>query len=223
MVSVFFIGNSFNKKLSIFSILLTLVLLLGLLSTLSTSNIVAAIVGILIISLFSYRGLFKRIFIIAFMGYALLFILTSQIEPDMYEVIFSQFDPSGEKMTAMMNFGSSSILENSISILIGHEHLSGLSNMGQFTEFAILSMLTNFGLVTMIPLISLLCYPIYIFLISKKEIKREMWIPFVTVCTGLLTLWHYGSLFRSTSVFLFFAFYSMVIKKYLNRRIQYSN
>ena len=123
----------------------------------------------------------------------------------------------------MMNFGSNSILEKSISIIIGHEHLSGFSDMGRLTEFAIFTMLMNFGLFPMIPLISLLCYPIYIFLISKKEIKREMWIPIVTVCTGLLTLWHYGSLFRSTSVFLFFAIYSMVIKKYLNRRLQYSN
>ena len=110
-----------------------------------------------------------------------------------------------------------------MNIIIGHEHLTGLSDMGYFTEVAILSMLTNFGLVTMIPLILFLCYPIYIFLISKKEIKREMWIPIVTVCTGLLTLLHYGSLFRSTSIFLFFALYSMVIKKYLNGRLQYIN
>ena len=107
--------------------------------------------------------------------------------------------------------------------MFGHEHLTRFSDMGRSTEASILTLLVNFGLFTMIPLILILCYPIYIFLISKKEIKREMWVPIVTVCTGLLTLWHYGSLFRSTSIFLFFAFYSMVIKKYLNGRLQYIN
>jgi len=223
MVSVFSIGNVFNKKSSIFSILLTFVFLLGLLSTLSLANIVAAIVGILIITLFSYGGLFKRISIIAVIVFSLLFLATRQIEENQYDEVFNNFDPSGEKIETMLNLGSSSILERSISIMFGHEHLTRFSDMGNSTEASIVTLLVNFGLFTMIPLILILCYPIYIFLISKKEIKREMWVPIVTVCTGLLTLLHYGSLFRSTSIFLFFAFYSMVIKKYLNGRLQYIN
>ena len=223
MVSVYSFGYTFYKKTSILTICLTLLILLGLFSTLSTANIIAAIVCIIIISLFSYRGLFKRIFIIAVMGYALLFFSTFQIEPDAYEDVFNQLDPSGSKMNAMMNLGSSSASERIISMLFGHERSSGISDMGYYSEAAIVVMLMEFGIVTFIPLMLFFCYPIYIFLISNKEIRREMWVPFVTVLTGLLTFWHYGSLFRSTSIFLFFAFYSMVIKKYLNRRLPYSN
>ena len=221
MASVYCIGYAFYVKKSILTYFLTLVVVTGLLSTLSMANIIAAIVGITIIGLYSSRGLFKRIFIIAVMGYLLL--LLFQVEMNYFGQVSPDFDPSGRKMTSMMNLGSSSSLERITSIIFGHEHLSGISDMGYYTEFAILNMLTRFGIVTFIPLISLLCYPIYIFFISKKEIRREMWVPFVTVCTGLLTLWHYGSLFRSTSIFLFFAFYSMTIKKYLKERYQYKN
>ena len=124
-------------------------------------------------------------------------------------------DPSGEKMIDMMNLGNNSTSERILSIIIGHEYLSDISNMGDRTELGILKIFTNLGIFTAIPFMSLICYSIYIYLISEKKIKRVMWVPFITVCTGLLTLLHYGSLFRTTSIFLFFTFYSMVIKEYL--------
>lgn len=224
MASVYCIGNTFYKKKSILFYFLALVIVTGLLSTLSMSNIIAAIVGIMILVLFAYRGgLFKRIFIIAVMGYAIIFIATFQVESYAYDEIFNQFDPSGVKMTAMMNLGSSSTSARIVSMLFGHDRSSMISDMGYYTEAAIVVMLMDFGLVTFIPLMMVLCFPIYLYFISNKELRNEMWIPFVTVCTGLLTLWHYGSLFRSTSIFLFFAFYSMAIKKYLNGRYQYRN
>jgi len=220
MASVYCVGHTLYKKTNIFTIFLSVVILLGLLSTLSIANIFAAIIGITIISLFSYRGLFKRIFIIVVIGYALLFNSTFQSTQDQFRVtaidVFSSLnlETSGGKMEAMLNVGSSDTSERIISMLFGHERSSGISNMGYYSEISFVIMLMEFGIVTFILLMMVLCFPIYIYFISNKKLRNEMWIPFVTVCTGILTLWHYGSLLRSTSIFLFFAFYSMVIKKY---------
>jgi len=222
MVSVFSLGNSFNKKTSIFSILLTLVFLLGLLSTLSLSNIIVAIFGIIMIIMFSYHGFYKKIFILVAVGYALTFIITFHLEPEKYEEVFNQLNPSGSKMTAMMNLGSSGTLERLISMILGHERSSRISDLGYIAESAIVVMLMEFGIITFIPFMMVLCFPVFLFF-TNKNLRNEMWIPFITFITGLLTLLHYGSLFRSTSMFLFFAFYSMIIKKYLVGNVNTKN
>jgi len=216
MASVYCCGQAFYGKKSILKYFLALLVIVGLLSTLSLANIIAAIIGITIIGLFAYRSLFKRIFIIAVMGYALFLISTHQTGPDTYGEVFNQLDPSGVKMTAMVNLGSSSTSARIVSMLLGHDRSSMISDMGDRAEAAIVVMLMEFGIVTFIPLMMVLCFPIYLYFISNKELRNEMWVPYVTVLTGLLTLWHYGSLFRSTSIFLFFAFSSMVFKVYVD-------
>ena len=126
-------------------------------------------------------------------------------------------------MQAMMNVGDSNIFENIITMLIGHEDATGISNLGYFAEASIVVLLMQLGILTFIPLLSLLCFPFYLYYKSSKETRILIWVPVVTVFVGILSLWHYGSLFRSTSVFLFYAFYSLAIKEYFLYQLKSKN
>jgi len=72
------------------------------------------------------------------------------------------------------------------------------------------------GIITFSVFMFVTGFPLYLFLSSNKYLRIKMIVPAITVFTGLLTLWHYGSLYRSTSIFLFFAFSSIILKKYVS-------
>jgi len=222
MVSVFSVGKLlFEKKNKILVLILTIIILFGLFSTLSTSNIIAGIIGITIVAFYPSRGIVIRIIYLSITGYLIFlffqggFFLFDQVSPDL--------DMESGKMKQMTQLGTSSYSNIIISSLLGHEHLSGISDLGKSTEIALFSMITYLGIITIIPLLSLICYPFYIYLNSNQVIKEKMWVPIITLFTGIITLWHYASLFRSTSIFLFFAFYSMVIKTYSERKFHLWN
>ena len=62
-----------------------------------------------------------------------------------------------------------------------------------------------------ITLMFLLLYPIYNYL--KINSGYNNLYNVIAVSIAILTLWHYGSLFRSTSIFIFYAIYALSIKK----------
>lgn len=222
MSSVFIIGYSFyhkNKTLKVLSVIVILIILLGLITTMSTANIIAAIFGIVFINFFSYRGLIKRLIIISVIGFIVYNIFQNEL--NLFGIMSPDLNPSGVKMQAMMNMGDSDMLERFSSIIFGHERTTRFSNMGYYSEAAIVVMLMEVGLFTFIPMVCLMLLPIYYYYSSAKEIRKDFWVPVVTVMVGLLTLWHYGSLHRSTSIFLFYAFYAMAIKGYITKSSEY--
>ena len=221
MVSVFCMGKLIFEKRNLLMFTVTLIVLLGLFSTLSTANIVAAIYGIIIVSFYPYTGAIKRLTYLFIFGSIIFFVF--QNEFGLLDKVSPDFSIKSDKMQQMTQLGTSSYSNIIISSLLGHEHLSGISDLGKSTEIALFSIITYLGIITIIPLLILLCFPFYIYIKALKPIKNEIWVPTITIFTGIITLWHYASLFRSTSIFLFFAFYSMVIKTYSERKFHLWN
>jgi hypothetical protein len=216
MSSVYLMGYIFFIRKNILIVMTTLVSIIGLITTLSTANIIVSALGIFIVAFFKIdKKIFGRFILLFLVSFSMIFIFTTYLDYDWIGVFFEQLNPSGEKMTNMAEFGTSSGLENIISIFFGHGMNSGISDLAGITEIGLISMVLNFGILLFIPVFIILAYPIYLFIKSNKNARSKMWVPFVAFCTGLISLWHYGSVFRSTNIFIFYAFSSMVFKVYL--------
>jgi hypothetical protein len=221
MTSVYLVGTYFfaNKRPILFFV--ALINIIGLLTTLSTANIIIGFLGMFLISFFKLKGINSRIITTSFVFFVIFITFITFFNPEEYRDLYLQFDLQGEKMIAMRNTGSSDSITKFISMLLGHESNSGISDLTQWSEAGIVNILMNLGLFVFLVFIATVTYPLYLYFSATKDNKNKMWIPFITICTGLLTLLHYGSLFRSTSIFLFFAFSSMIFKIYLSN--DYSN
>lgn len=221
MTSVYLVGTYFfaNKRPILFFV--ALINIIGLLTTLSTANIIIGFLGMFLISFFKLKGITSRIITTSFVFFVIFITFITFFNPEEYRDLYLQFDLQGEKMIAMRNTGSSDSITKFISMLLGHESNSGISDLTEWTEAGIVNILMNLGLFVFLVFIATITYPLYLYFSATKNNKNKMWIPFITICTGLLTLLHYGSLFRSTSIFLFFAFSSMIFKIYLSN--DYSN
>ena len=224
MTSVYLVGTYFfaNKRPILFFV--ALINIIGLLSTLSTANVIIGFLGMFMISFFKLKGINSRIITTAFVLFVIFTTFISFFNPEEYYELYTQFDWQGEKMMALRNTGSSDKLSVLISLFFGHELRTGISDLSSITEAGIVSVLMDLGLFAFLVFIATLTYPLYLYFSATKDNKNKMWISFITICTGLLTLMHYGSLLRSTSIFLFFAFSSMVFKVYIeNNQIKKMN
>jgi len=211
--SVFIAGNFFYYKNNKFiEALLLIISLLALFTTLSLANIIACIIGLIIINFSVSKGLFIRTLFSLSVVISLLYFFETYFEIAKY--VLPQLDLSGDKMEGMLRFGESTFFENFISFLFGHESYTGISDLGYHTEIAYLSILMQYGILVAIPFFILLTLPIYLYIKSSKKLRNEIFVAVVSISIGVLTLWHYGSLIRSSSIFLFYALYSIVIKKF---------
>jgi len=87
---------------------------------------------------------------------------------------------------------------------IGHDSIIGSIS----TEVAFLNLILEQGVFSACLLFWILIYPAYIFLRSKSESLQSL--PYLAaVIFGFLSLAHYGSLFRITSIALFYAMYAL--------------
>lgn len=92
---------------------------------------------------------------------------------------------------------------------VGHGQASG-SHMVDI-EIALMKLVVQFGIVHAVVLFWILLYPVLLFL--KTRCRDLHALPMVApVFFGFMSLAHYGSLLRETSVFLFYAFYALSLQ-----------
>lgn len=206
---IYLIGDIFaKKKYKLLKLFVVLIGFFALVTTLSLANIIAFFVGLFIINFYSIRNLIPRtIFSCSFIFLILLFFENNF---NFSKYILPQLDPSGVKFQAMLNTGSSSLFENLITLTFGHERLTQISNIGYFSESAFVVLFTNLGLIPFFSFMALVLLPLYNYIISDS--KELIFFKTVSVFVAVLTLWHYGSLLRSTSIFIFYAIYSLSIR-----------
>lgn len=211
--SVFIAGNLFFfKKNRILNAFLLFLSLIALICTLSLANIIACLVGLIIINFSVYKGLVVRTSLSFFVFILIIYFFESFFDISKY--VLPQLDPSGYKVKAMLITGESNVFQNIMTILIGHESSTGISDLGYFSEIAFVVLLMKYGILVFLPFMLVLILPIYLYLKSSKTFRKTIFVETLTLSIAVLTLWHYGSLVRSTSIFLFYALYSIVIKKY---------
>jgi hypothetical protein len=88
----------------------------------------------------------------------------------------------------------------------GHGYLGSNEELG--TEIAFLKGILNFGVFSAGLLYWILIYPLYVYFVNKS--CSISLLPYLAaIVFGFLSLLHYGSLFRITSIVLFYAIYSL--------------
>ena len=211
--SIFIAGNLFYKKERRFvNFIFLIISLVGLITTLSLANIIACLIGLIVINFSVKKGLVLRTFFTFSILISIMYFFDVYFEISKY--VLPQLDPSGVKMNAMLITGESNVFQNLLTILIGHESSTGISDLGYFSEIAFIGLLMKYGILVFLPFMLVLTLPIYLYLKSTKSMRKTIFVEALTLSIAVLTLWHYGSLVRSTSIFLFYALYSMVIKNY---------
>jgi hydrogenase maturation factor len=112
------------------------------------------------------------------------------------------------KMARGLDMGT--LLSSIPFFLVGHAAAYG--NGIAETEIAHVKILSQLGILHTTVLYSVLLYPVVLFVRVRRSCAGAL--PAVAViCFGVLSLTHYGSLMRSTNVFLFYAVYSVCLRQ----------
>ena len=121
-------------------------------------------------------------------------------------------DADWHGMTSRLDLNS--LIASIPYIFIGHIQ----SFLGGGTEVALLKTFYELGIINTIILFLILLYPLIIF--YKLKNKKITTLPYqAAIFFGFLSLLHYGSLFRITSVFLFYVFYALFLKTYRDNQV----
>jgi hypothetical protein len=181
----------------------------ALLMTQSASNIAAFFVGLLFI-IYAHRGqLLKVMAPAALTAGALLFVFAHflGVHAGMLWQWSQRVAPSGAwgDMTAL---GITDPVMDLLTVFTGHGSSLGISKVGDVTELGFVKMLMDSGLISFLVFVILLTYPVLKYISLKNPDKRHL-IPYVApVIVGFISLWHYGSVLRTTNIFVFFALYA---------------
>jgi hypothetical protein len=107
---------------------------------------------------------------------------------------------------------ASSILSSIHSILFGFGYFFEVPMIR--SEVAFIKLLVEFGLVPFLILMTICFCPLYYIFNAKKSIRSHLLIAGMPTFSGALTLLHYGSLFRVTSIGLYCVIIALFFKEY---------
>ena len=90
------------------------------------------------------------------------------------------------------------------------------------TEIGFIGTLMEYGFLYFSLFMLLLSYPVVVYF---KQIKpTKIAIPYVVaVFVGFLSLWHYGTVLRTTNIFVYFSIYAIALKNLYNSAEKGSN
>jgi hypothetical protein len=207
MAVCFFLIKFFvNKKIHDLGIFI--VALLSLTLTQSAANIIISLATLLIFCIYL---LAKNITVSTYFYsmIAMMFVIILIISLGDVMGIFTQRFGAGADWAGMLaHLDLDSFISAIPYFIVGHATAFG-SNMIH-TEIGMLGTALELGIVHVAILYGILLFPFYLFLKSKNFCIEAL--PSLAAITfGFLSLLHYGSLLRVTSVFLFYAFYTICL------------
>lgn len=104
-------------------------------------------------------------------------------------------------------------LWDAAALLFGHGMSLQISRIGEVAEVSMLKGLVEYGVIHELVIFSLLLYPVALFFSKKYRYYRLDALPYVAaVAVGVLSQWHYGSVMRTTNIFVFFALYAQALR-----------
>jgi hypothetical protein len=217
--------------------------LLAILFTLSTSNTIVAAAAIVLIVFYYFRR--KKYFntILVSLPFIVFFFylnltpdnLTKASDINVVDAVYMKIDPRTADWTALLTLrtddnrltqdgtlvcyywqdGCSYIFNEFGGLIIGHEGATQMGEYGRITEIGLLRMMWETGFTSFLCFLLVIFFPALLYFTSDKFTRRAMFPYFCAVATGLATLIHYGALFRTTNIFIFYAFYGACIRQYL--------
>lgn len=214
---VFWFGMIMTRRGLRYVIISMPLFIVALLMTFSVSNIFAAFAGIVAIIIYQMSSMrLKNIspVISVFIVGSIMYLLIDH---------FSSFDwslvtkwvtksQSGDEWKVITTIGASDFWADIFMLFAGHNVTANISNISFVTEFAVLQMAYSSGLFILIISLLLMLYPVLCFFKSSRHTRKMMLPAVAAVAVGVLSLWHYGSLLRSTNIFLFYTMFAIAIQ-----------
>ena len=207
MAACFFLIKFFVRK-TIYDLGFFLFAMLSLTLTQSAANILIAIATS---SIFCVYILFKRrqvstyfylviavIFIILFIGRF----------GEMMSIFIQRVGEDGDWGGMLAHLDLDSFISNIPYFIVGHATAFGSEMI--HVEIGMIGTALELGAVHVAIFFGMLVFPLFLFL-KSKYVCYEALPSLAAISFGFLSLLHYGSLLRVTSVFLFFAFYAVCL------------
>ena len=214
IIGIFLIANLLTKesKNKLFTFCCLLIGTPALLLTTSASNI-STFLFTAIIMLLIFCRTFIRFSMFSAITITLIYLLYNFVPEDVF-VFTNKFRFHGDTSDGgMFNaLNESSVLSSFLSFFLGFAYTLELPIVS--TELGIIKLLVQFGIFPFLLLIYFLVLPLLISL--KNGINTHYFYYSFPLLTSLLSLLHYASLFRITSIGVLILLYSYFLVKYFN-------
>lgn len=205
-VSFFLIKFLVSKK--IYYLGLFLFAMLSLTLTQSAANIVVVITTTLIF--FVYILLSKRkvstYFYLVIVVISIILLIS--LSGGMMGIFLQRVGGGGDWGGMLKHLDLESFISNIPYFIVGHARAFGSDMIN--TEIGIIGIALELGIVHVAIFFATLLFPLFQFL-KSKNVSYEVLPPLAAITCGFLSLMHYGSLLRVTSIFLFYAFYAVCL------------
>lgn len=188
-------------------LMMAIIVVVAMAFTQSTANIILAIATCLIFALYVVirKGNFSVVILFLAVVFLIAFVVMLVPETLVFtgRVVNPDFKGMATSLSVNMLFAP--------YFWVGH----GYAFNSEFvdTEVALLKAILQLGLAQAAILYWILIYPIYIFVKNKSHSLTPL--PYLAaIFFGFFSLLHYGSLFRSTNIVLFYAMYTLALSVY---------
>jgi len=212
MAVVYFFSRLILKR-RIVDFLIFVFAMISLLLTQSAANIIITIGVLIIFSIYMFiklKGIlnFKLIVALSLCTYLLWY------EYSEYLGVFIDRINYAGAWDGMMtlpdnNQQDSFIFTRLLATIFGHAVIFEIEDI--FTEIGFYGTILQLGIFHAVIFFSVMLFPLWKF-IKHKAVCFEAIPPLAAVMFGFISLLHYGSVTRVTSVFLFYAFFSMCVE-----------
>lgn len=214
---VFWFGMIMTRRGLRYVIISMPLFIVALAMTFSAANILAALAGVVAVIIYQVSSMrLKNIspLIVIFIVGSIICILIDY---------FYNFDWSlttkwilklqnATEWELMTRIGMSDFWADIFMLFAGHNVTTHISNISFITEFSVLKMAYTSGLFILMISLLLMLYPVLCFFKSSRHTRKMMLPAVAAVAVGVLSLWHYGSLLRSTNIFLFYTMFAIAIQ-----------
>lgn len=221
VVKYFFVKTG-NRFFTLFLILLSGV---SMLATQVASNIIASFLVLALVLPYGFSKQPKNIPYLGIFITTILLIYVFGSYPLLFDALMSGFQRAGSEgdWEGITIFQLNGITDLIITFFLGHAGSFHLFHAAEVTEFAIIRMIFEQGIIHFIVLMLLFCYPYKLFVRNRKKIQPIV-LPFVAgFSVGLVSLWHYGSVFRITNGVIFWAMWAQAIVLIQNKKADAGN
>ena len=205
--------NNFNQKA--IHLILFSIGFLGILTTFSITNSIVFFVSLLLLILFTFQKNVIKVISISIIGILLLLFFESQFH--YLGTINYYFFGKNVVLSEMFFTGYSKTYEKMFSLIIGHNNLIQFSDISSYTEIAFIKIFSSLGLSSSILFILCILSPFMIYIRNIKTNTIIIPIELFSIFAGILSLVHYGSVLRSTNIFIFFVISSQVWARFCNK------
>jgi hypothetical protein len=191
---------------------------MALLMTASAANITMTVVASFLIIMYKVinikvsRSVLADILVIII---AISLLLSNDVIYDRLTVFMERFSPEVIDIMLSQQIQEFNLVDETLALFIGHTDNHNIGQYAHVTEFGIVRIAYNSGIFLFVVIMSVLLFPAVLFIKSDRFTRQRMFPYLVAVLAGLMTLIHYGSIFRSTNIILFYSFYGMAIRQHV--------